>query len=215
MTDSCEELPRFMLPAELGELRAIVRMTNQLLPDRLTRYYCGNPATCEDHVIPHSLLSRVDTRRTGYGTDTLPSCTECNSLLGSKVFDSLPDRKAYLAKQLRTRYRKELRAPTWTDSELADLGYNLREHAIAVHAGQARIRARLYTLEDVGERPIPSEPIDFGPCAPMLRPKPKLKPKEPKEPKEPKRKIVAYSKGCAVWTQAEDGSWDYAYENES
>lgn len=186
-----ESLERFELPSELQELRATIRLTNRLLPNRLTCYYCGHPATCEDHAIPHSLLARVDVTRNGYGVDTLPSCTECNTLLGSKVFDTLAERKGYLSKQLRKRHKRDLVAPQWSDSELAELAYNLRERALATRFFHSDIVRRLETLER-------GNPIHLSSL--------------PELPIRRKRRYpIPPHKGKPVWTQDSKGEWDFTY----
>lgn len=138
------------IPSELVELYALVRLVNSRLTNRLTCFYCGETATDEDHAIPHSLLHGIGHKRTGYETDTLPCCHECNGLLSSQVFNTLAERKDYLDKRLRQRYVGELKAPPWTDAELAELGDGLRSHAMAVHLTREAIARRLIYLSQAG-----------------------------------------------------------------
>ena len=58
--------------------------------------------------------------------DTVPSCRECNSILGNRLFQSIGDRAAYLVGRLESRYKKLLSTPSWTEDELAELGRTLR-----------------------------------------------------------------------------------------
>ena len=65
--------------------------------------YCGELGeTEEDHVIPSSWLRE---KRRRYARDwTVPACRECNCLLGSKLYFSVPQRAGYLASVYRERY---------------------------------------------------------------------------------------------------------------
>lgn len=135
-----------LIPASLLEFHSLVRLTNTLLASRECCYYCGEKAECEDHVIPHSLLYPEGVNRRGWERDTLPSCTECNSLLGSEVFDTLAERKSHLESKLVARYANELRSPTWTEKELAELGDSLQWYARTLHDGKQSITRRLAHL---------------------------------------------------------------------
>ncbi len=119
-----------LFPAELEELKATVRAINETLKSRESCYYCADAATCEDHVIPHSLLYRKATRRRGYSVDTLPSCRECNSLLSSSVFDSLSERIAYLVETVQARYSIWIGREAWKPYELAELAPGLLSFAM-------------------------------------------------------------------------------------
>ena len=85
-------------------------------------YYCGVPATCMDHFPPIVLYE------TGGEAWLIPSCTECNSILGSDFHYTLEQRKAHVKYQLEKRYKKVLAIPEWTDDELIDMEYALLQH---------------------------------------------------------------------------------------
>lgn len=115
-------------------------------------YYCGVPATSIDHVVPKSLLD--DWRRlgdlenlrlaTGRGRVlTVPSCQQCNSMLGGRYDATLADRKARLKARLRKRYARALAMPDWTPEELAALGPRLRAHIEAGLGLRDYVRRRL------------------------------------------------------------------------
>lgn len=194
------------IPSELVELYALVRLVNSRLTNRLTCFYCGETATDEDHAIPHSLLHGIGHKRTGYETDTLPCCHECNSLLSSKVFDTLGERKGYLARRLRTIYARNLHSPTWTEEELDDLGYTLRSHAMAIHLGKQAVIRRLGHLAEAGIMSKQIEPLPSELAAAMPPSKPRrFKPMLPDAP-------TLVRTGNTVWFQDDSGQWDYRYE---
>lgn len=137
------------VPEELTELKAQVRAINSALLSRSACYYCADVATCEDHVIPHSLLHNRGTRRTGWEVDTLPSCKECNQLLSSHVTDTLKERKEHLADKVRRRYSKHLGKAFWISEELEHLAPGLRGMAEEFNAVKEQAERRLANLLDV------------------------------------------------------------------
>jgi hypothetical protein len=109
-------------------------------------FYCGQLGDGTDHAVPIAYTTRNGrgTRRQGdldNGHLRVPCCRECNSLLGSKLFDSIQARAAYLARKLKNRYRLLLSAPQWTDQEIAEVGPSLRAMILA-KADQAAITRR-------------------------------------------------------------------------
>jgi hypothetical protein len=54
------------------------------------------------------------------------SCRECNNLASSSLQDSLTERRGFVKDKLRKRYKRILALPTWTDTEIDELGYNLQ-----------------------------------------------------------------------------------------
>lgn len=109
-------------------------------------YYCGNPATCEDHTMPLVLLrSLIDA-----GADEptkkywlVPACHECNNTLHSKRFLELRTRKAYIKQRLRKRYARILAIPTWHKDELDELGFTLRTNILQGMEQKHLIQERL------------------------------------------------------------------------
>jgi len=102
-----------------------------------TCYYCGLPAESTDHVVPQSMLD--DWIRLGDLEDydlatgrgrrlTVPSCQQCNSMLGGKYDPTLGDRKMRVKVRLRKKYERVLATPDWTPEQLATLGPRLRGH---------------------------------------------------------------------------------------
>jgi hypothetical protein len=90
--------------------------------------YCGCPSDARDHVVPRAYRTMME----GVGgydrslPDTVPACTECNSIAGAKVFPTLDAKRRFIQGELAERYAKALAAPDWTDEDLAQLGHALR-----------------------------------------------------------------------------------------
>lgn len=109
-------------------------------------YYCGDVADSIDHVIPRSLLARLDlatqVAMPRPYADTVPCCRDCNCRLNSSYQETLTERKLELKRRLRKRWGRLVQAtPEWTEEQLADLadGYfkdaiiaqlALREHVL-------------------------------------------------------------------------------------
>lgn len=110
----------------LYQLYLKIRAINEILPDRNSCFYCGDLATQEDHVIPHSFPHSGDNRM-GWFVDTVPSCQECNAVLHTSLFDTLDERLAYLAGKMKLRYKSELKHPVWSKQELSELSPRLRK----------------------------------------------------------------------------------------
>jgi len=90
--------------------------------DSFTCYYCGEPANCYDHTPPISCIDYYDC--TGIEAEFLlvPSCSECNRLLGSTNTKTLADRFTLLKELLRKHYSKVLKSTAlWSDKELREL----------------------------------------------------------------------------------------------
>lgn len=136
-----------LIPIELEPLQRHVRAINKTLTDRLSCFYCGESATCEDHVIPHSLVCKQGTARRGWSIDTLPACKECNSILSALVFNTLDERKERLRNRLKQRYAKELAHVLWTQHELDELGSALRGYSLRMNAQHERVKQRLAVLD--------------------------------------------------------------------
>lgn len=110
--------------------------------------YCGLPADTVDHVIPRSLrymLVDVGGWRDRWGrvTDTVPACHECNSLVGSMVFNTMREKRNYIHERMRVKYKSVLRTPNWDQDELDELSPIMREYVVASMELAHLIRERL------------------------------------------------------------------------
>jgi len=109
-------------------------------PDGATAcYYCGAVAETIDHVVPQivlqaAALSQDESVRQYFHKRhrimTVPACTECNSLVGPKYFDTLAERRDYARERLRRRYRRYIETPSWEPSSLMDLDSPLRGYVL-------------------------------------------------------------------------------------
>jgi hypothetical protein len=109
-------------------------------------YYCGDPATCLDHVIPHSFLNDLGAART-YSSGVIPACAECNLLLGAAVFESLDERRRHVAWKVRVRYKKLLAEPEWSEREIMELGLAMRKDVRQAQERRRYILLRLAILD--------------------------------------------------------------------
>jgi hypothetical protein len=92
-------------------------------------YYCGVPADSIDHVTPKTIANRIaEVEIEPTRIFTVPSCRECNVLLGPKWYPTLTARKLALKDLLRKRYRKLLDCPDWHEDEILKLGPTLESH---------------------------------------------------------------------------------------
>lgn len=121
--------------------------------DAPTCYYCGEPASDIEHVIPRAFLRRIravgdpqllaDIGLYSSRLKVVPSCKECNSLLGTKYFGTTLERRAFVQGRLRSRYRLDLAVPAWTGRELAELRGTLQRFVVEAQARKERIQRRV------------------------------------------------------------------------
>lgn len=85
--------------------------------------YCGEIAEARDHVVPvsYSQTSRYYRRGT-----TVPSCAECNNLLGSISYHTVEERTQYLFKRYTEKFKDLLQLCLWSEAEINELGTNLQ-----------------------------------------------------------------------------------------
>lgn len=88
--------------------------------------YCGAMVEIQrEHVIPavYYVLRSYDRSRQWI----VPSCRTCNSFASSKLFFSIPEKAAYIARRYRLKFKRLISTPMWHDEELKDMGYLLRK----------------------------------------------------------------------------------------
>lgn len=103
-----------------------------LNPPHLLRWqeciYCGEVATCRDHFPP---ISRVDDYRSiGLVHEVfikVPSCDECNLMLGDSLQDTFVERIEYIKNLLAKKYSTHIGSvlSEWDDEEISELGPRL------------------------------------------------------------------------------------------
>lgn len=134
-----------------AEVRRLLRGLNlpmgraKVIIDEFACTYCGMSADTIDHVPPQVarpfLLSQG--LHLKYPFVEVRCCRECNSLLGAQAYWTVADRKRYIKKRLRRRYRDYLRMPEWKDSELQELGRGLHDMVLQSQVMQDLIKKRL------------------------------------------------------------------------
>ena len=110
--------------------------------------YCGMLADSTDHVIPRKMrqmLSDVGGWRKRYPriTNTVWACRQCNSTAGDRVFDTIAQKRRYIHARYKEKHRKLINMPDWTDSELAQLGPEMRQYVITSLAQAELWRRRI------------------------------------------------------------------------
>ena len=132
-------------------IRKLKKLWSIIMKEPELCYYCGQPASTIDHVIPKSILKQLTTLEDAEITHAIlrkralkvSACRECNCLLSDSLQDSLTDRKQYLKQKLRKRYAKLLGIPKWEDEEMENLGYNLSSYIKMSIKKKRLIRFRL------------------------------------------------------------------------
>ena len=83
--------------------------------------YCGQRASAEDHVIPRSHIAKLLGILTLPKLVTVPACSECNSLVGAKLFKTLGAKRRYIQARLRKKYHRVLKMPNWSFREMEQI----------------------------------------------------------------------------------------------
>lgn len=85
-------------------------------------YYCGDTKQCVDHCPPLraiELMTIDEWSKNGFELITLPSCNDCNAILGSAPLYTRLDRAERIKTVLESRY--EHQPILWSDDELAEM----------------------------------------------------------------------------------------------
>lgn len=110
-------------------------------------YYCGLPAAARDHITPRCVASALgsvaDSLQTTPSGATVPTCTECNSALGDKVFATAREKKTWIKAWLSRHYERILSTPEWSESQLAQMEFNLQQHIRTCLNRKALLKARI------------------------------------------------------------------------
>ena len=104
--------------------------------------YCGEASYCFDHVIPRSYLSVA--KRTGTEPGfKVPTCTQCNSILGARIFKNIVERKDFVHQRLMVKLYKYATFIPWGEEELNEMGRNMRSSIEVAMAKRTIARDRL------------------------------------------------------------------------
>jgi hypothetical protein len=96
-----------------------------------------------DHFIPQSFASMIQDIGNIKNKKKVPCCRECNSTAGSKVFLTVKEKRDYIHNRYRTRYKKLLEAPDWSDKEIESLGFTIQSHVKRSIEGKKIMKERL------------------------------------------------------------------------
>ena len=108
--------------------------------------YCGEPATDRDHVVPHSLTSKVE--RSWTTSEVVPACRDCNGSLHNRPLLTIAARADWLLRRL---FRKQgsLKGRPWTDEELMELGETLRKYVVSQENKRLTLERRIHRCQAV------------------------------------------------------------------
>jgi hypothetical protein len=128
--------------------------------------YCGMPAEVRDHFFPRAAVSQwygiMQSRHVRRLCFTVPSCAECNGLLGARIALTFPSRRHLLRQRLEAKYRKLILSPAWSEEELYELRGRLREHVRAKQLERDIVKSRLIYEHDKEIGPLEDPvPVDW------------------------------------------------------
>jgi hypothetical protein len=131
--------------------------------------YCGILSDTVDHIPPTSIRPMlVDLGLSAqYPFIVVRACRECNCALGDRALWTVEQRKEYIARWLRRRYRRYLAIPEWSQEALQALEYPLREMTIHGLAVKSLVLARIARAEGketivVRENAEPERALDLS-----------------------------------------------------
>lgn len=115
--------------------------------------YCGERATCRDHVLPFSYgCSTKRIRSSSYSRKTcVPACEECNSLLSNFMYTSIAERALFLAGRLWYRHKDVLTSPQWSKEEYDGLSGNMLKHIKSLQTKKNLVKVRIEYARSVAE----------------------------------------------------------------
>lgn len=87
----------------------------------------------------------------------VPACRDCNSLSGSEIFFSIPEKAKYIRKRYETKFRKALRVPTWSEDELKGMSRRFRDAIEESQVHKYWVIDRLKHLDTVSDYSVDFE----------------------------------------------------------
>ena len=120
--------------------------------DGLDCIYCGDRATCRDHVVPFSYDSIAERTAADFPhTNIVPACNNCNVTLGNIFIVSIAERAAYLHKTLETKNKKIISQPEWSKEDMKHLTGSLKKTITALAVKRNIIKERLSHMENMSK----------------------------------------------------------------
>jgi len=107
-------------------------------------FYCGDPADTVDHYPPVSRVNDYRALGNRYETYiTVSCCSQCNSILGNTLQDTLLERAEVAKTMLEKKLKKDLNMPEWFDDEIDELGDVMRKFMVGAKRRYERARSRI------------------------------------------------------------------------
>jgi len=110
--------------------------------------YCGEPADTKDHVFP---IRWADNQEEGHMI-IVPACRSCNSMAGHKKFTDIYEKVKWLHEHIKSKYESILHMPDWSEEELKEISFELRQQIEQQLKLRDRIWARVYWGKDIIKR---------------------------------------------------------------
>lgn len=123
--------------------------------------YCNSPADTRDHVPPLAWVEPfgLETfRKSGIPFVTVPSCRECNGLLGDRKLLTVEDRLEYLEKKYHDLFDKLVR---WSDDELEEMGDSFQKSIRAQRHREEDLKRKIRAIEQRAVKPWTLPSMDF------------------------------------------------------
>ena len=114
--------------------------------------YCGEPAS-DRHHYKESIANSGRKRRYANKEETLPTCRECNLLLGS-LNPSYTESCYFLYDKVSTRHKNVLQMPNWDKAELSHIAGHLRRTTRSKLSKKKITMERLKHLLDNAQSPM-------------------------------------------------------------
>ena len=102
---------------------------SEILRSRWECAYCGWNANTADHIPAIAMYWLGDRKRRRPRTNcrnSVPACSECNTLLNAAYLVTLQERAEYLTEKYERRYSKLLAQPVWGEEEIESLGPSMQ-----------------------------------------------------------------------------------------
>ena len=132
---------------EIYRLRKLLRLKSDGECEQC--FYCGVPAEEKEHTVPISYINDLERLR-GLGLSVaipeqkiVPTCFECNQLLGKKYYGTPNQRKIELKVLLSDKYRKLIESPDWDDDEIVEMNGRMKEYIVIYQEAKKLIMKRL------------------------------------------------------------------------
>jgi len=106
--------------------------------------YCGVRANTKDHFVPISVVNILkEVIDDIQGLFLVPCCSECNSLAGAAIFNTVAKKRRFIQVKIRIKYKHLLALPRWEQQEIDELGPGLKTSLLSALARKQWIEERL------------------------------------------------------------------------